>query len=127
MKIYCCECKKEVIARLSDGKEAYQHRVDLHNLPFWFCPSCNNFVGCHYKTKNRTKPLGCIPTEEIKNARKHIHSILDPIWQSGSISRKSVYKKLSDVLGWKYHTAKIRSIEEAREVYKAIIELRKSP
>ena len=57
---------------------------------------------------------------EIKNARKHIHQKLDPIWKNGNISRNQLYKKLSTILGWKYHTANIRSIEEAREVYKAV-------
>ena len=83
-----------------------------------------NFVGCHYKTEDRTRPLGCIPTKEIKNARQHIHALIDPVWKSGKIKRKELYKKLSDDTGRRYHTANIRSIEEARDVYrkaKAII------
>ena len=121
MEIMCCGCDERVQARLTDGSEIYQHREDLYSLPFWKCDTCGNFVGCHYKTKNRTAPLGCIPTPELKEARKHIHSLLDPIWQSGEMTRKEVYKRLSDELGWKYHTAKIRSIGEARNVYKIIL------
>ena len=83
MNIRCCGCQKKVEARLTDGSEIYPHRKDLYSLPFWKCDVCGNFVGCHHKTKNRTRPLGCIPTPEIKNARKHIHAILDPLWQSG--------------------------------------------
>lgn len=120
MKIYCCTCECEIEARLTDGTEIYAHRSDLHNLPFWKCDKCNNFVGCHHKTKNRTKPLGCIPSAEIKNARKQIHAILDPIWQSGVMDRKTLYAKLTDKLGRQYHTADIRSLEEARLIYKEV-------
>lgn len=127
MKIYCCGCKEKIEAVLTDGREIYPHRKDLFSLPFWKCSKCNNFVGCHHKTKNRTRPLGCIPTVEIKNARKHIHKILDPIWMSGSISRNKLYSKISKKIGWKYHTANIRTIEEARQVYRIILDLRKSP
>ncbi len=120
MLIYCCGCSEKIKARLTDGEEIYRHRKDLYLLPFWKCDYCGNFVGCHHKTDNPTKPLGCIPTPEIKNARKHIHAKLDPIWKNGNISRNQLYKKLSKNLGWKYHTANIRSIEEAREVYRAV-------
>lgn len=124
MNIYCCGCKTKVEARLTDGKEIYPHRSDLFDLPFWKCDSCGNFVGCHHKTEDRTRPLGCIPTPEIKNARKEIHKILDPLWKKGKISRSKIYKYLSDSLGWRYHTADIRNIEEARKVYRLIKELK---
>ena len=122
MLIRCCGCENKAEARLTDGGEIYPHRPDLKSLPFWKCDSCGNYVGCHHKTKNRTQPLGCIPTPEIKNARQHIHRLLDPIWQSGKMKRKEIYKILSDRLGWKYHTANIRSVEEARKVYRIIQE-----
>jgi hypothetical protein len=118
--IYCCGCEHKVNARLTDGAEVYPHRNDLKHLPFWKCDACGNYVGCHHKTKNRTQPLGNIPTPELRNARNHIHKLLDPLWQSGSYKRKSLYCELSEAIGWKYHTAKIKSLEEAREVYKLI-------
>lgn len=120
MTIHCCGCQQKVEARLTDGREIYPHRSDLFDLPFWKCDVCGNFVGCHYKTKNRTQPLGCIPTQEIKNARQHIHKILDPLWKNGRVTRKILYQHLNNVLGWEYHTAKIRSVDEARTVWKAI-------
>ena len=122
MIIYCCGCEEKIEARLTSGEEIYPHRSDLHNLPFWKCDACGNYVGCHHKTKDRTRPLGCIPTPEIKNARQYIHKLLDPIWQCGKIKRKELYSKLSEKLGWKYHTAKIRSVEEARNIYRLIKE-----
>jgi len=125
MIIRCCGCGDKVEARLTDGTEIYPHRKDLSDLPFWKCDACGNFVGCHHKTENRTRPLGCIPTPEIKNARKHIHAILDPIWKSKQMKRKEIYKLLSDKLGWQYHTTSIRSVDEAREVYRLVQNIKK--
>ncbi len=123
MDIYCCGCGEKVDARLTDGLEVYNHRKDLHQRPFWKCDKCGNFVGCHHKTDNPTRPLGCIPTKEIKEARKHLHLLLDPIWQSGKIKRSKLYKLISDKIGWKYHTANIKSVDEARDIYKVIKEI----
>ena len=124
MKIYCCQCEKEVDARLTSGAEIYPHRNDLSSLPFWKC-KCGNFVGCHHKTPQRTRPLGCIPTPEIRNARKHIHAILDPIWKNGKMKRGSLYAEISDRIGYQFHTSEIRSIEEARNVYRIILDIDK--
>ena len=93
MTLYCCGCSTDVNARLTDGREIYPHRPDLYSLPFWRCDNCKNYVGCHHKSKNRTHPLGCIPTPEIKEARKKIHAIIDPMWKSGAMTRKDVTKR----------------------------------
>jgi len=123
MRLHCCACGGEVEARLTNGGEIYPHRSDLFSLPFWKCDNCGNFVGCHHKTKDRTRPLGCIPTQEIKNARKHIHALIDPIWESGKMTRKSLYCELAVTLGREYHTADIRTIDEARAIYRKAREL----
>lgn len=124
MLIYCCGCTQIVTARLTNGSEIYPHRLDLAGLPFWICDTCYNYVGCHHKSKQRTKPLGCIPTPELKNARKHIHAILDPLWQNGPMSRQEACRAIADALGVsEYHTAEIRSLEEARKVYRVILRL----
>ena len=120
MKIFCCACKSDVNARLTNGSETYPHRSDLSSIPFWKCDVCGNFVGCHYKTSKPTQPLGHIPTPEIKNARQHIHMILDPLWQNGKYKRSELYKIMSKEVGWKYQTEKIRNIEEARLIYRFI-------
>lgn len=108
------------MARLTDGTEIYPHRPDLSALPFWRCDACGNFVGCHHKTPNRTQPLGNIPTKEIKEARKHIHRILDPLWMKApdpKAKRREIYAYLSRHLGYQYDTGEIREIDEARTVY----------
>ena len=123
LTIHCCGCNSKVEARLTNGKEIYPHRPDLQTLPMWKCDACGNYVGCHHKTDNPTQPLGCIPTKEIMNARKHIHALIDPIWKSGRVKRSYLYKLLSEATGRRYHTANIRSIDEARDVYRAAKEV----
>ncbi len=119
--IYCCGCDGFVEARLTDGSEIYPHRPDLHSLPFWKCDGCGNNVGCHHKTKDRTRPLGIIATKELKAARQHIHRILDPLWKSKRIKRGALYAEIASRLGThEYHTAEIKSVEEAREVYRHV-------
>ena len=118
-RIQCCGCGADVNARLTDGGEIYPHRPDLRSLPFWRCDACGNFVGCHHKTKNRTQPLGCIPTAELKEARKKLHALIDPIWQSGKMGRRELYAAIGRDLGREYHTAETRTLEEAREAYRA--------
>ena len=123
-QIYCCGCAGNVRARLTDGAEIYPHRRDLASLPFWKCDACGNHVGCHHKTPARTEPLGCIPTQEIRQARRHIHAILDPLWKGKKNARSRVYGKLAARLGLKeYHTADIRSVDQARDVYRAVKEI----
>jgi hypothetical protein len=120
-KIWCCGCNAEVSARLTFGREVYPRRRDLATKPVWKCDRCKNFVGCHHKTKNPTNPLGCIPTKEIKNARQHIHRLLDPIWKSGRMKRGDVYREIAlRMKKASYHTADIRSVEEARKVYRIV-------
>ena len=126
MKIYCCGCEKEVESILTSGKEIYPHRSDLQSLPFWKCDKCQNFVGCHHKTKNRTQPLGCIPTVEIRNARKSIHAVLDPIWKNGLMTRKSVYSELSKKLGYSYHTANIKTLDQVKLILDEIFKIKES-
>lgn len=123
-RIYCCGCQKEIKAKLIYGKDIYPHRKDLAKLPFWKCPACWNFVGCHHKTNNPIKPLGVIPTKEVKEIRKRIHAVLDPMWKDKKIKRTELYKKLSDDLGWNYHTANIRSVEEGEKVLNLLIKYR---
>ncbi len=116
MNIYCCKCEKYVTPRLTSGREIYPHRADLGEIPFWICALCGSYVGCHYKTKDRTKPLGVIPSPELRVKRVKIHRLLDPVWKNKQMSRKAVYRLLGVALGKPYHTANIRTLEEADEV-----------
>lgn len=121
LSIYCCGCQRDVNAQLTGGGEIYPHRTDLAKLSFWKCMTCSNYVGCH-KSGKRNKPLGNIPTAELRAARGHIHAILDPLWYYDIEKRKKIYAYISQRIGHDYHTATIKSVEEAREVYKIIKE-----
>lgn len=122
--IFCCGCGYEIPARLTSGKEVYPHLPHLHRLHFWKCHACGNSVGCHKGSKKHA-PLGCIPTPEIKRARRHIHRLLDPLWKSGKVKRRVIYEHLSEKLGYRYHTADLRDIDEARRVYRLVREMAK--
>lgn len=126
MRIFCIACNDDVEARLTDGREIYPHRLDLHNIPFWKCDNCKNYVGCHHKSTEQTKPLGCIATPEIFKLRQEIHYFLDPIWKSKRISRGKVYANLSIVLERLYHTGELRSVDEANRVLTAVKDLHHS-
>jgi len=121
--LYCCGCRADVSARLVDGREVYPHRSDLADLPFWKCDACGNFVGCHHKSAERTRPLGCIPTPDLKRARREIHRLLDSIWTEGWMSRREVYSAISDDIGHEYHTGDLRSLDEARKVWLIVNDL----
>ena|ERR1700753_1565457 len=118
--IYCCGCQCDVDARLTSGSEIYPHRSDLMTRRFWVCTRCHNYVGCHKNRKDNT-PLGVIPTPELRRARNHIHAIIDPLWMDGHIDRSRLYSLIAIDLGiTEYHTAEIRTIEEARRVWKTV-------
>ena len=122
--LYCCGCKEHVAPRLTNGAEVYPHRPDLSDLPYWKCDACGNWVGCHHKTKNPTRPLGVIPTPEIKNARQKLHRVIDPLWKGGGWRRTDLYAEITKRIGWKYHSAEVRSVEEADRIYAHIKDIR---
>jgi hypothetical protein len=119
MLLWCCQCQTDVEARLTSGAECYPHRRDLADIPRWKCDGCGNHVGTHHKTSEPTKPLGNIPSPEMKRARIAIHGLIDPAWQAGIVGRGRIYAHLGTIVGRKYHTAELRSVDEARTVFAA--------
>jgi len=118
MRLWCCQCQSDVTARLTSGAEVYPHRPDLADIPRWKCDACGNHVGTHHKTADRTRPLGNIPSPELKRARILIHDLIDPAWKTGKVKRGKLYAHLSKSLGREYHTGELKTIEEARNVYR---------
>lgn len=124
-EIWCCGCNVKVQARLTDGAEIYSHRPDLGTLPFWKCDTCKNYVGCHWKTAERTQPLGNIPTMELRIMRCRIHKVLDPLWRKGIYKRRTLYKMVGEAMQRNnYHTAQIRTFEEAKKVFDFVTQLK---
>ncbi len=125
--IYCCGCGDHVQANLVGGKSIYPHRPDLFYKFFYQCKSCLNYVGIHSNSVNSKipyAPLGVIPTKDVRDIRKKIHTILDPLWKmkgSSAARRKNIYKYISDNLKYKYHTAELRTVKEGETVYDLIV------
>jgi hypothetical protein len=118
MIIYCTGCQEKVEARLISGADKYPSRPDLAIIPFWECPACKAYVGCHYKTIEVTKPLGYLATPEIIAYRKQIHSILDPLWKNKDaiVSRDTVYRMMTWHLDYNYHTGEIKTVKQAKHI-----------
>lgn len=119
-QIWCCSCHQDVQAELVTGAAIYPHRRDLAHKPMWRCPACGSYIGCHPGTKN---PLGTIPSPELRRARILIHDLIDPVWRERHLSRREVYAAMSQRLGWTYHTGNLRTLEEARQAYRAAREI----
>jgi hypothetical protein len=96
MNPICGYCNKE--SKLVTGKEIYPHRPDLFHKRFYSCMPCGAYVGCH---PGSIRPLGRLANKELRNEKLKTHSIFDPIWKSGKMSRASAYKKLSKAIGIK--------------------------
>lgn len=107
-EMMCLKCGKKVQVEKVGGKEIYPHRPDLYYLYFYRCPHCHNYAG--------TK-ASVIPTPEIRLARKNIHNLIDPIWQSGLMRRSEIYKRLSRATGTKYHNGSLCSLKVADKAY----------
>lgn len=71
----CVHCDATPV--LVTGAEIYPHRPDLADRPIWRCP-CGARVGCHPGTE---VPLGRAANAQLRDARGHVHALLDPIWR----------------------------------------------
>lgn len=113
-KIFCVSCDKEVQAVAMLGNHIYPHREDLYSRKFYQCPYCGNYVGTHQDGR----PLGTIPTPELRIARNEVHRIIDEYWlpTKDRRKRKELYAELSELIGRRYHTAELNTIAECKEV-----------
>lgn len=94
----CSYCKKQ--ARFCENKEIYGRNYGKSYMCY-YCQDCDARVGVH---NNRAdKPLGTMANKELRHLRVKVHSIIDPLWKSGKMKRKQVYKLLEDTFGRKIH------------------------
>ena len=49
--------------------------------------------------------------------------IIDPLWKSKKHKRGKIYAKISNHLGYEYHTAELKDLDTARDVYKFVREV----
>lgn len=121
MPVKCLPCGGDFVdAELVSGLDIYPHRKDLKKLNFYRCPKCGGYVGCHPHTIN---PLGVIPTPEIRRARHKVHELIDPLWKDKRVSRKYIYKRLSEAVGHNFHNGESTSLEELRVAYREGLEI----
>jgi hypothetical protein len=62
----------------------------------WYCLCCEASVGCHPFS---VYPLGRMADRATKNARAQVHALLDPLWQSGRMTREQAYWRLAELMG----------------------------
>ena len=118
----CIECGKQ--PRLTDGREIYPHRPDLHSKRFYKCDNCNgSYCGCHPDT---TTPLGYPCGPETRKARSAAHEKIDPIWREKITSRNKVYAMLADKMGIRRNDCHIAwmTASEARKAASLAQEIR---
>lgn len=76
----CTACDIETVlvtGALVYGKSA---RPPASEKPFWRCPDCGAFTGCHPGTK---KPLGVPADRPLRDARATLQTKkIDPLWRS---------------------------------------------
>lgn len=109
----CPYCKKE--AKFGPNEEFYGKRYGKSYLCY-YCLDCRAYVGTHNNTE---KPLGTMANTSLRKMRQHVHGILDPLWKSGKMSRRSVYQMLSDKLGRDVHVGWSNE-EECKEIIRLL-------
>lgn len=121
MQLYCCACLKDVEGKLVGGDTIYPHRPDLKRKQFVQCPECGNYVGAY-----KGRPLGSIPTKQLRFLRRKVHEVIDPLWQNGFMSRDQLYACLSGLMRKEFHVGEIREPWEADMVMGLITEFRET-
>ena len=89
----------------------------------YYCKDCDAYVGCH---NNTTRPLGTMANKELRSWRMKVHAAIDPIWKTGKLKRRSLYFRLSKLLGFQYHTGE-SDIEMCRKVLDLVPKLLSEP
>lgn len=134
----CKSCESAEKVRLTDGREIYPHRPDLHEKPIWKCDGCGGYVGCHPNTK---RALGTPANADLRRARMKLHNErIDPLWahadkcglyqpENGSArwkirrsARSRVYAFLADKLGMSIESCHVGmfDLETCRRAWTAL-------
>lgn len=91
---FCKTCKQW--AELVTGEKIYPRREDLHELYFWECQGCGDRVGTHSNSKDH-KPKGPLSNATLRKAKMRVHHLLDPLFESGDMTRDEAYQLLADL------------------------------
>ena len=112
----CPYCGKE--AKWCDNAEVYGKRYGKSYMCYW-CEDCDAYVGCH---NNTHKPLGTMANKELREWRMRTHAAVDPLWRSGKMARKEVYRKLRKLFGEEVHIGEA-DIQRCKDILRVIKEL----
>nr|DAV53527.1 MAG TPA: zinc finger domain-containing protein [Caudoviricetes sp.] len=114
-KIWCVTCNKYVDAELGLYGDIFPNRLEKAKLPIWICPMCGNYVLTHSKTY---RPVGVIGNKQIRIFRLAIHKQLGKACQDSTLTIRDCYGVMSAVLGYKFHSGKLKTINEALKALK---------
>lgn len=123
-KVICPYCGKQ--AELVKGWQIYPNAETWGNANFWACFDCEAWVGCHRRNRKygRTgeEPLGRLANAELRTAKRHVHRLLDPLWQRKGIRRSEVYKLLARRLGIAVRDCHVGEfdVERCRDAYRVL-------
>lgn len=98
--VFCPYCKER--AEWVPNEEVYGRNIGKSHM-IWLCRPCDAYVGCHKNTRN---PLGTLADKKTRIWRQVAHSVFDPLWKSGNLSRYEAYMLLNKKLGEKMHIGK---------------------
>ena len=107
----CPYCNKK--AKFCENKEIYGKNYGKSYMVY-YCKDCDAYVGCH---NNSDKPLGTMANKELRKWRRKTHSILDPLWKTGKITRKELYFKISKYFKKEIHIGS-SDIEQCNKIIK---------
>ena len=109
----CQHCKNE--AEWVSNAEVYGKPYGTSYM-IWLCRPCDAFVGCHNNTKT---PKGrFLAKQDLREARKRAHAVIDPLWQSKKYKRKTVHIRLKEAFGKEVHVGDTETVEECEEIIK---------
>ncbi len=104
MKVICPYCGSQAV--LKDAAVIYR-RFGLGQV--YVCPTaeCDAYVGVHEGT---TKPKGSLANASLRNLRKKVHAVFDPLWRDNRyVERSEVYEAAAVVFGLnEFHVGDMR-------------------
>ena len=117
-KFICPYCNE--IADYIDSCEYYSNGRSYGMM--YICWPCDATVGVHEGTDN---PKGTLAKKELRELRKQVHALFDPMWRDGEMKRGKAYRLLSEEMGIPIEQAHIGEFREAdcRKAVKALSKL----
>ena len=115
-EVICPYCNKP--AQLVSSTVVYGRGRDYGNI--WLCRCLPElaYVGVHAITG---EPLGRLANKELRELKKKAHSMFDPLWKFGKMTRTEAYAWLSTRLGLSLAECHIGMFDE--ETCRRVIEL----